>query len=116
MVNFITLKTSKEFLLVKRKSKQIKSKYFFVNLADKNILNKNFYSSNKIIFGITISKKIGNSVVRNLLRRRVKSILNQTNIGEMATKSIISIYPKKVATQVDFLALKKDIDKIIRLV
>jgi ribonuclease P protein component len=116
MVNFVTLKTPNEFLLVKKKSKEIKTRYFFVNLANKDILNKRCYDSEKIVFGITISKKIGNSVVRNLLRRRVKSILNQIDIYKITNKSIISLYPKKTTSSAPFCELKKEIEKIIRLV
>ncbi len=48
-----------------------------------NILNiyvlKNSYNYNR--YGISISKKIGNAVVRNKFKRQIKDIIDKTNIN-----------------------------------
>ena len=53
-------------------------KKYYCNILNMYIL-KNTYNYNR--FGISISKKIGNAVVRNKFKRQIKDIIDKTNIN-----------------------------------
>ena len=66
MIKFKSLKNSKEFLKILRKNK-INTKYFTLYF-DKNSNNLNKYLN----ISFVMKKKIGNSVIRNKIKRKLK--------------------------------------------
>ena len=67
------VKKSKDFDRIIRKRQGTSNKYFIINVENNN--------ENMPKFGITFTKKIGNAVTRNKLKRRIKSIIdNNENI------------------------------------
>ena len=66
MIKFKSLKHSKEFLKILRKNK-INTKYFTLYF-DKNSKNLNKYLN----ISFVMKKKIGNSVIRNKIKRKLK--------------------------------------------
>ena len=66
MIKFKSLKNSKEFLKILRKNK-INTKYFTLYF-DKNSKNLNKYLN----ISFVMKKKIGNSVIRNKIKRKLK--------------------------------------------
>ena len=66
MIKFKSLKHSKEFLKILRKNK-INTKYFTLYF-DKNSKNLNKYLN----ISFVMKKKIGNSVIRNKVKRKLK--------------------------------------------
>lgn len=82
--------------------------------ADENIvmyIKKNEMESNRL--GISVSKKVGNSVVRHLLCRRAREIFRLTN--RYVTKGIdMVIVFRKGADEVSFEALKNSFLKLYK--
>lgn len=82
--------------------------------ADENIvmyIKKNEMESNRL--GISVSKKVGNSVVRHLLCRRAREIFRLTN--RYVTKGIdMVIVFRKGAEEVSFETLKNSFLKLYK--
>ena len=62
-------------------------------------------------FGILISKRIGNSVTRNKLRRRLREILRQTNL---CVGWDIVLIARKGIEQIDFKGCKESVNNLLR--
>ncbi len=94
-----SLKKRIDFLFVRKSGKSIKGKYFIIN----------YLKSNKpeIKLGITVSKKIGNSVTRNYIKRIIRSI-NRNNLNEVPENLNFEIIPKKKIETKKFFDLEKD--------
>ena len=82
--------------------------------ADENIvmyIKENEMESNRL--GISVSKKVGNSVVRHLLCRRAREIFRLTN--RYVTKGIdVVIVFRKGADEVSFETLKNSFLKLYK--
>jgi ribonuclease P protein component len=63
--------------------------------------------------GITVSKAVGNAVVRNRLRRRVKSILDRIAFGEPPHRDVVLI-ARPGAGEADFAAVAAEIGRLLR--
>ncbi len=71
-----------------KKSNIIKKNYDINNIIKKRNINKNKYfyiyenrnNLNKTRFAICVSKKIGNAVRRNKLKRQIKDIIDKSNL------------------------------------
>lgn len=112
--NFYYLKNTSEYKLVSQKGKTIKSSLLVAKFAPKDTLNKERYQEDKPVFGITVSKKIGNAVVRNLLRRRIKAILQTKEFSVNTSNYVFSFYARVPARTTRFTILKKEVDKILK--
>tara|TARA_B100000900_G_C19972796_1_gene470546 strand:+ start:88 stop:501 length:414 start_codon:yes stop_codon:yes gene_type:complete len=64
---FVTLKKRNEFLFIRNNGQNTRSKYFIINYY--------FTGKSETKVGLTVSKKIGNSVKRNYVKRVLRSIL-----------------------------------------
>ncbi len=98
-----------------KKTKEFKEVYDNKqSLADENIvmyIKKNEMESNRL--GISVSKKVGNSVVRHLLCRRAREIFRLTN--RYVTKGIdMVIVFRKGADEVSFESLKNSFLKLYK--
>ncbi|MFW6030819.1 MAG: ribonuclease P protein component [Halanaerobiales bacterium] len=99
-----SLKKNSEFKKVYTRGKSIATRnlvlYYFPNNLDTNKL------------GLSISKKIGNAVIRNKIRRRVKEIIR---LKEDLKKGYDLIFiARKPIVKLDYNGIKKDIDKLIK--
>lgn len=65
------VKKSRDFTRIIKNQKAFKNQNFVIYLEH---TDENLYH-----FGVTVSKKIGNAVVRNKIKRRIKSILDKKN-------------------------------------
>ena len=70
-MTLITIKKRSEFIRFKKFSKKIYSQNFIIQKLE---TNKN---DNIPHFGFTITKKIGSAIVRNKIKRRLKSIIRK---------------------------------------
>lgn len=69
------------------------------------------YNTNDIYhFGISVSKKIGNAVTRNKIKRRIKAIIDQYSYKNNFNCIIIV---RKSILNSDFAKMKKDLHKIV---
>ena len=92
-----SLKNQKEFDLVNKLGKKFHSPYFITIIAKNstklfaklnvkgnidNLCKKSseilYNSSNTLLFGMKVGKKLGNAVIRNKIKRRIKH--NQPNV------------------------------------
>lgn len=97
------VKEKKDFDRAFKLKKQIKSKYAFLYTYD----TKDNYR-----FGICVSKKLGNAVVRNKLKRQVKDIIDKSKLHFKSKDYIIIL--KKSAVGTEYLKLKEDLVKLLK--
>jgi ribonuclease P protein component len=62
--------------------------------------------------GITVSKAVGNAVVRNRLRRRVKAILDRTTFGAPPHRDVVLI-ARPGAGEADFAAVAAELGRLL---
>ena len=87
------------------------NRYFNQIISEKNFLQNDYYTiyikEKKIVspqFGIAVSKKFGNAVVRNKLKRQLRSIIDQNrNLFANNYDYIIVLRKKCVAEQYQVL-------------
>ena len=70
-MTLITIKKRSEFIRSNKFSKKIYTPYFIIQKLETNKID------NIPRFGFTITKKIGSAVVRNKIKRRLKSIIRE---------------------------------------
>ena len=71
--NITSLKKRRQFLDLRKKGQSIRSKFFIFNFAKNSIISPTKTSR----IGITVSKKSGNAVMRNYIKRVIKAFVNQ---------------------------------------
>ena len=70
-MTLITIKKRSDFIRSNKFSKKIYTPYFIIQKLETNNID------NLPHFGFTITKKIGSAVVRNKIKRRLKSIIRE---------------------------------------
>ena len=96
------VKEKKDFDKAFKLRNQIYSKYAYIYIKDNE--------SENYRFGICVSKKTGNAVVRNKLKRRVKDIIDKSALQFLNKDYIIVL--KKSAKDAEYLELKEEIIKL----
>lgn len=97
------IKKNEEFSYIIQKQKPFRMKYFNIFLLPT--------SNDYCRFGITVSKKIGNAVTRNKIKRRIKNILREKNYQKktdciiMVKKGILDLTYQEIEKNL-FFALK----------
>ena len=77
------------------------------------IVNYLYTQSSKTLIGLTVSKRMGNAVKRNYIKRVLRSALR--NNTSLITKNIsIEIIPKKNLEKRRFSQIEKDLSLIIK--
>ena len=82
----LSLKKRSDFLFVRKYGESIRSKHFIVNYL--------IPLEPKVEMGITVSRKIGNAVKRNYIKRVIRSII-RNNSNKIPNNLIFEIIPKK---------------------
>ena len=67
------LKKRKDFIKIAHSKKKSIAKGLIIQASPRKLIEKKFF----IRVGFTITKKVGNAVVRNRIRRRLRSIFKQ---------------------------------------
>ena len=93
------LKKREEFLDIRKKGKTSYSKFFIINYL--------LSSQSGFYFGLTVSRKIGNAVKRNYLKRIIRSIIIN-NHNSMPKNTKLEIIPKKQIEKKKYSELEKD--------
>ncbi len=105
-LQFNYIKNRKQYLEFYRIQKKIHSNYFLV-------LCRKDTESSLFSVGITVTKKIGNAVTRNRIKRRVKAYLRQvmnTNISGM----MINIIAIKDSSEISWSEFVNEFDYLIK--
>lgn len=97
------VKEKKDFDRAFKLKNQFKSKYAFLYTYD----TKDNYR-----FGICVSKKLGNAVIRNKLKRQVKDIIDKSKLHFESKDYIIIL--KKSAVGAEYLNLKEDLIDLLK--
>ena len=102
------LKKRAEFLDIRKKGKTIYAQFFIINYF--------LSSQSDFYFGLTVSRKIGNAVKRNYLKRIIRSIV-VNNLNSMPKNTKLEIIPKKQIEKKKYSELEKDfLDTVKNLV
>ena len=70
-MTLVTIKKRYEFIRSNKFSKKIYTSNFIIQKLKSNVINKVPH------FGFTITKKIGSAIIRNKIKRRLKSIIRE---------------------------------------
>ena len=70
-MTLITIKKRSEFIRSNKFSKKIHTSNFIIQKLESNTIDKIPH------FGFTITKKIGSAIIRNKIKRRLKSIIKE---------------------------------------
>ena len=100
-----SLKKRSQFLFVRKRGKTKKSQFYIVNYLYSN--------TNEIRFGITVSRKYGNAVNRNYVKRLIRSIL-RNNANSFLKGLNLEIIPKKNLKSKRFFELEDDLLQVIK--
>lgn len=98
------IKEKKDFDHIFKLRNQKNSKYAYLYIG----IKKDTYYR----FGICVSKKIGNAVTRNKLKRRVKDIIDKSGLHFSIKDYIIVL--KKSAASTKYLELKEDLLNLLK--
>lgn len=98
------IKEEREFNAIIKNSPFIKNKAFVIYIRKKNISSPNF--------GLAISKKVGNAVCRNKLKRRTRAIIDEVKETFPKQRDYI-IMIKRSCVELSFIEMK---DKLIELI
>lgn len=100
------LKKRSEFLAVRREEKR-RGRLFLLEVLDRA-------DGESPRFGLTVTKKVGNAVVRNRIRRRLKEATRVHAADDMATGSDYVIVGRREVLGVAFDDLKRELSRRIR--
>ena len=98
-----SLKKRSEFIFIRNAGASKQGNYF--------ILNYYITDFEEIKFGLTVSKKMGNAVKRNYIKRVLRSLIKK-NFNLIPKKINFEIIPKKKIESVKFLELERDLNKL----
>ena len=95
-----TIKDKKVFNNIIRNGKILKTPYFNIYYIES--VDNNSNSNEK--FGVAVSKKIGNAVIRNKQKRRVRNIIdNNKNLFKKDRNYIIMIKKESLSAKFDII-------------
>ena len=103
-----TIKKRSAFLYVKEKGKFIRSNSFNIQILKDNDLN------DKILVGYIATKRLGNSVIRNRAKRRMRELMRKVIIEYGKKNFYYVIIAKTQILKMPFKILNLELEKIIK--
>lgn len=98
------LKESRYFNEIINNVKPIRKQYIAIYKKENNVENNRF--------GICVSKKQGNAVYRNRIKRKIKELIRKQNIFNGNTDYIIVLL-KRIEIDEEFIKLEKEILEVL---
>ena len=98
------IKSSRDINKILNEKNCIRNKYYSIFLGKNN--------ENTHRFAICVSKKIGNAVVRNKIKRQTKDIIDKSNLIFKRNKDYVIIVSREINT-IDFKEMKKNLIDLI---
>ena len=103
----LRMNSRSEFLRVRNDGKSYSGKYLLIGLLEDQKVNSGFK------FGIIVTKKIGNAVMRTLIRRRIKGIIS--SFGETLDFSgYMVVIPRYLAKEASYENLESDWKRLVK--
>ena len=103
----LRMNSRSEFLRVRNDGKSYSGKYLVLGLLEDQKVNSGFK------FGIIVTKKIGNAVMRTLIRRRIKGIIS--SFGETLDFSgYMVVIPRYLAKEASYENLESDWKRLVK--
>ena len=103
--NINKLKKRIDFLNVRKTGSSIQGKFVIINFLNQNqILSR---------IGLTVSKKLGNSVKRNYIKRILRAILIN-NPSQNPKNFDLEIIPKKILIKSNYDSIQQDILNLLK--
>lgn len=100
------LKKRSEFLAVRAGEKR-RGRLFLLEVLDRK-------DADPPRLGITVTRKVGNAVVRNRIRRRIREAVRQYAGNDMATGNDYVVVGRNEVLDVPFESLKRELSRRIR--
>jgi len=97
------IKKNEDFKKILDQKKVYRNNYFNI------YIERNFNKENK--FGLSVSKKVGNAVIRNKIKRQLKSIIDSKKDFQNYHDYIIIV--KRSVLETNYLEMKNELLKLI---
>ena len=104
MKKYNIVKNNYEFNNIIETGKQIKNKYFVIYYKNNNL--------DKYRFGISVGKKIGNAVIRNKYKRKIRSVVDNNKKYYQKNMDYIIIM-RKACLDAEFVEMEKKYSSLI---
>ena len=103
----LRVKSTRVYSLLRESKQKIVGKYFIVvYMYDETITES--------AAGITVSKKVGNAVVRNKVKRRIKAFLNDYTVPLLARNFYCNIIALSSSVGVEWIVFKGELEKSLK--
>lgn len=100
------VKKSSEIELILKKKDYRSNKYFSLYKLEN-------FETTHIRYALSVGKKIGNAVVRNNVKRKIREIIDNSNI-DFNLNFDLFIIAKPSVTDLDFLELKNQLEYLLK--
>jgi ribonuclease P protein component len=116
-LSIISLKNQKQFDVINKIGKKLHSDYFFalVSSVKPKFLPHDFSNFPSMFLGMKVGKKLGNAVIRNKIKRRIRHLSRVIHAKQTNSYISIILIPKKNFENILFEKLEKDFEKILKL-
>ncbi|MCJ7843501.1 ribonuclease P protein component [Lederbergia sp. NSJ-179] len=101
------IKKNEEFQTVFKKGKSVANRQFVVYILEKE-------EQDHFRIGLSVSKKIGNAVKRNQIKRYIRQVFHDLNTDIETGKDYV-IIARKPVSEMDFHQVKKSLQHVLRL-
>ncbi|WP_205589523.1 MULTISPECIES: ribonuclease P protein component [Helicobacter] len=101
-----SLKTTRQFNYVYKKGVKKHRGVFMLYCLPLEPLHQRFLGAHGLLLGLSVSKKVGNAVQRNLIKRRVRAILRN---APLKIPQAIIFVAKVGVVQLDYATLRAHI-------
>jgi ribonuclease P protein component len=101
------IKKNKEFQAVFQKGQSVANRQFVLYMLEKK-------DQAHFRIGLSVSKKIGNAVTRNRIKRYIRQVFHE-NKGRISPKKDYVIIARKPAAEMDYHSIKKSLEHVLRL-
>ena len=103
-----------EFLRTQRGGAKLHTKHFLVFFAPRIQAIPSLPDTLSFArLGVTVTKKVGNAVVRNRVKRRVRELFRRV-VGDLPRSIDLVVVAKHTAAVASFLAMQEDFERLVR--
>ncbi|WP_144461601.1 ribonuclease P protein component [Siminovitchia fortis] len=101
------IKENAEFQIVFKKGKSVANRQFIIYMLEKE-------GQAHFRIGLSVSKKIGNAVTRNRVKRYIRQVFHELEEQVSHNKDFV-IIARKPAAEMDYHSVKKSLEHVLRL-